>query len=339
MSGADCELTVVIKALNEARNIERTATTAREATRGLSVQLLLADSLSDDETVSLAQAQGLEVVQLLDRRDRSCGVGAQLGFQHARGRLILLIDGDMELQRDWVLAAMQRLRDDPRLAGVGGVIEDMNFDNIEFRARKQRNPLDAQPGPVDRLNGGGLFRREALESVGYFTNRNLHACEELELGLRLTYTGWRMERLGLVSVRHYGHTDPLWKLIRKRWRSHYVDGVGELLRASVGQPWQHGAWRGASKLAVVLCWWIVLAVLGVVVLLGWASGWAWLAVALAPPLLMTLKKRSLQMGSYAVLAWCVDLAGLLRGVFRRQVDPRLPVPSRVVPAVSVGLDR
>ncbi|HWT28193.1 MAG TPA: glycosyltransferase [Methylophilaceae bacterium] len=332
MHRADCELTVIIKALNEARNIVRTAETARQATRGVDVQLLLADSLSDDETVSLAQAQGLEVVQLLDRRDRSCGVGAQLGFQHARGRFILLIDGDMELQREWVLAAMQRLSDDPSLAGVGGLIEDMNFDNIEFRARKQRNPVDAQPGLVDRLNGGGMFRREAIESVGYFTNRNLHACEELELGLRLTHAGWRMERLGLVAVRHYGHTDPLLKLVRKRWRSHYVDGAGELLRASFGQPWSGKAWRGVSKLLVVLGWWALLLVLGSAVLAGVASGWTWLVLAGTPPVLMMAKKRSVAMGAYAVFAWCVDLAGLLRGILRRQTDPRQPVSCRVLPS-------
>ncbi len=333
-----CELSVVIKALNEERNIERTLRSVLAAVRGLDAEVVLADSLSTDRTVEIARRFPVVVVQLQHAYERCCGIGAQLGYQHARGRYVLVLDGDMEVERDWLLAALERLRSAPTLAGVGGVVDDVNLDNIEFRARQQRKPPDMMPGAVDRLNMGGLYRRSAIEQVGYLTHRGLHACEELELGLRLTEAGWGMERIDSTSIHHYGHTVPMWTLVRKRWRSHYADGLGELLRASIGQPWFGRALRCCRLPLAVLGWWGMLLLLALAAVAGAAPWTAVLAVLAFPPLVMVLKKRSLPMGLYSILAWTVDTAGLLRGLVRRPEDPRTAVASRIVHTPSEALD-
>lgn len=330
IAASPCELSVVIKALNEERNIERTLTSAVAAVQGLDAEVILADSLSTDGTVRIAERFPVAVAQLQHAHDRCCGVGAQLGYQYARGNYVLIMDGDMEVERDWLLAALAALTAEPELAGVGGLVVDVNLDNIEFRARQQRKPSDMQAGEVDRLDMGGLYRREAIEAVGYLTHRGLHACEELELGVRLRAAGWRMRRLDLVSIHHYGHTDPLWVLVRKRWRSRYVNGSGELLRSSIGKPWFGLALRALIKRVIVLSWWLVALALLIGALLG-QSLWVWLALCVfGPPVLMSVRKRSLPMGFYSVLAWCVDAAGLLRGMLSQPKDPREPIASRLV---------
>lgn len=325
------DLSVVIKALNEEQHIERTLRAALAATEGLAAEVILADSLSTDRTVDIARRFPVRVVQLQHAAERCCGVGAQLGYQHARGRYVLVIDGDMEVEADWLRAAMARLDAEPRLAGVGGRVVDVNLDNIEFRARQKRSPPNMRPGTVDRLDGGGLYRREAIMSVGYLTHRSLHACEELELGLRLATAGWTLERLDSVSIHHHGHTVDMWTLVRRRWRSGYVNGAGELLAASLGQAW---FWRTLQtlKLRLVVTGWCLTLLL----LLGLGGldrrAW-WLAAVLAvwPPLMMVWRKRSIALGLYSVFAWWVDSAGLLRGlVLTRIADPRQPIASRVL---------
>jgi glycosyltransferase involved in cell wall biosynthesis len=325
-------LSIVIKALNEERNIERTLRSAVAAAQGLAAEVIVADSLSSDRTVEIARQFPVVVVQLQHGAERCCGIGAQLGYQHALGRYVLVLDGDMEVEAGWLRAAMDRLDAEPRLAGVGGLVEDVNLDNIEFRARQQRRPPDMRPGTVDRLDMGGLYRREAIESVDYLTHRSLHACEELELGLRLGAAGWRLERLDRASIHHYGHTVDTWTLVRRRWRSRYVNGAGELLRASLGQPW---FWRAVASLKlriVVLGWWLTMLLLVLVAIAG-VDRRAWLValiVALLPPTVMVWRKRSVAMGLYSVFSWCVDAAGLLRGLFARTADPRSPIASRVL---------
>ena len=70
---AACELSVVIKALNEERNIERTLACALAAVAGRDAEVILADSLSTDRTVALASAYPVKVVQLEEPGDRGCG--------------------------------------------------------------------------------------------------------------------------------------------------------------------------------------------------------------------------------------------------------------------------
>lgn len=329
-TNSSCDVSVVIKALNEERNIERTLRHALAAVEGRNAEVILADSLSSDQTVAIARTLPVRVVQLSHPGDRSCGIGAQLGYQFARGQYILVIDGDMDLQKDFVDAALARLTQDPGLAAVGGQIVDVNLDNIEYRARQARAPRDAQAGPVDRLNGGGLFRREAIASIGYLTNRNLHACEELEQALRLGTQGWRMERLPCVAVYHHGHTAATWALMARRWRSRYVCGAGEMLRAAVGHPYFWAAARTQRHLIVVLGWWAVLmillasAVLAASPVLAVAS----LLVAMLPVGLMSWRRRSWALGAYSVASWCLDSAGLLRGLLQAQGHPGAPIAAR-----------
>lgn len=329
-------LSIVIKALNEERNIARTLRSALNAAAGLEAEVILADSKSTDRTVDIARNFPVTVVQLENAHERSCGIGAQLGYQHARGEFILVMDGDMEVEGVWLGKALDYMRSHPEVGGVGGMVDDINLDNIEFRARQQRKPRDMMPGEVERLDMGGLYRRQAIESVGYLTNRNLHACEELELGLRLSAEGWKMMRIDEISIRHYGHTVPMLTLMRKRWASRYSNGAGELIRASIGQPWFARALLSFKLRIIVIGWWgaILLAALAAI----WSPDLLWLplTIIVTPPLLMILKKRSVAMGLYSILSWTVDTAGLIRGLMSYgSVRPDARIASVVICPVQV----
>jgi glycosyltransferase involved in cell wall biosynthesis len=322
-SAAEPELSVVIKTLNEAEKIEACLRSVLAATDPETTEIIVVDSLSDDATVAIAARYPVEIVQLARIEDRGCGSAAQLGFQYARGRRLLLLDGDMELAPEFLPAAHRALDADPRLAGVGGQVIDRVL-TLEFRRRNQRISGNLRPGRHRHLNGGGLFRVEALRHSGYLTDRNLHACEELELGMRLSELGWHFQRLDLPSVYHYGHAAAPFSLLLNRWRTKYVFGQGELLRAKFGT----GHWRPSLETCrpyfAVMAWWAaLLALLAGFALGGWAAGWAlgFLAVLLAPLTLQWLKKRSLAMAVYSLGLLNFHAAGMIAGLLRPRVDP------------------
>src|SRR5262249_17995904 len=148
--------------------------------------------------------------------DRSCGSGAQLGFQYSSGRHLLLMDGDMQLHEGFLQAAIDVLGKEPTVAGVGGDIIDCEIENREFEQRNKRYDPDRAPGRVTRLNGCGLYRRSAIESIGYLTDRNLHGAEELELAARLHARGWTLVRINRPAVDHHGHTENAYRLLLRR---------------------------------------------------------------------------------------------------------------------------
>lgn len=325
-------LSIVIKALNEAHNIGRTLDSIEQIAFPVPYEVIVADSISTDGTVEISLSKGAQVVQLESPADRSCGIGPQLGFQYARGEFILLIDGDMELVPGFVEAALAVFEASPDVAGVGGRIQEMNLDSAVFSGRMQRNRNLTQVGDVGHLDMGGMYRRRALEEVGYFSNRNLHSYEELELGCRLVASGWRLVRIDATSVRHHGHELPRYQLLMRRWRSRYALGPGEFLKASVAKPWFRKGLREFRAYLVTVAGWLTL-LLGIVCL-----PWAWwpMAVALliqvALMLVLVVKRGGPADGLFAFASWNVLAAGTVLGFVRPQVDPKLPIQSRRVHA-------
>jgi glycosyltransferase involved in cell wall biosynthesis len=323
-------VSVIVKALNEEANIAKAIESALRAIAGIGGEVILADALSSDRTVLIAQRFPITIVQLIDAADRGCGSGPQLGFQHARGEFIYLLDGDMELQPGFIETALPHFESESDLAGIGGLIEEAGSLDLEYSARQSRNNRDERPGYVTHLGCGGLYRAEALRQVGYFSNRNLHGYEELELGLRLGSAGWKLRRIDKYSIRHHHQRLGTYALLAKKWRGGFLLGGGELLRSAIGKSYLPHVLKELSYMFVAGCWMLVLLLALLVPMTLSLRLAVVIGLLTAPVIFMSIVKRNVRMGFYSVFAWCVALAGAIRGGFRSQVDPSKPIANQVL---------
>ena len=87
------ELSVVIPCLNEATTIERCVTQALSAMaqHDIAGEVVVSDNGSTDGSIQIATAAGARVVSC---PTRGYGAALQWGFRHARGRFLLMGDGD-----------------------------------------------------------------------------------------------------------------------------------------------------------------------------------------------------------------------------------------------------
>lgn len=328
-----CRVSVIIKALNEEKSIASTIESALRAVAPLGGEVILADSCSTDHTVEVASVYPIRIVQLMHPHERCCGVGPQLGFQHSRGEFVYILDGDMQMRAGFLEHALAFMAGHPEIAGVGGHVVELNTESLEYRARAERASVHRSPGQVDRLDGGGLYRRHAVEAAGYFSDRNLHSYEEFDLAIRLRTLGWKLWRLPVDAADHFGHDAPPYRLLLQRWRSRYICGLGELVRAAAGQPRMRLVLQGLSELRLylaVLLWWTLLASVPFWPLPA-LSRLAWLfMLVIAPVVLMAWRKRSLDKALYSVVSWCFNAAGLLRGLVRPQRPAREVISSRIL---------
>ncbi|MBX9774379.1 MAG: glycosyltransferase [Xanthobacteraceae bacterium] len=332
-------VSIIIKALNEECHIASAIESALAAIAEVGGEVILADSASSDRTVEIAQRYPIRIVQLSDIRDRSCGAGAQLGYQHAGGRYIYLLDGDMTLRTGFLPAAIRRLEKNATVAGVGGTLTELETDNHEFVQRVKRGDLSAEPGPVLRLDGGGLYRRSAVEAVGYFTDRNLHGGEEGELGARLRARGFTLERIAVPAVDHRGHSGSGYRLLLRRITSRNACGSGETLRAALGRPHFPLVFQnnGTLKLALVVhAWWASILACALFISPWPLAGLAMAALIAFPVVIMALRWRSLDVGLYSVVAWNVYALCLLPGFLRPRVPPTAWIDSTVVKDATPG---
>jgi len=332
-----CRVSIVIKTLNEERRVSAAIESALAAVASVGGEVVLADSCSTDRTVALASTYPIRVTQLAHADERCCGVGPQLGYQHCTGEFVYILDGDMEMLPGFLPAALEFMQAHPKVGGVGGRVVEMNTSSLEYLARVERGMGHMQAGEVDRLDMGGLYRRAAVEQAGYFSNRNLHSYEEFDLAARLPVNGWKLWRIDQDAVRHYGHDAPPYQLLVRRWRSRYICGLGELVRAAWGQPHMRLALAGVRELRLyvaVIAWWFVL--LGCLLApIAWTARLGFFAtIAAAPVLLMAWRKRSLRKAVFSVVSWCFNTAGLIRGLAARQQPVREPVASVVLHDVT-----
>src|SRR5882757_5844068 len=326
-------VSVILKTLNEEARIGPAIESVLAALETIGGEVIVADGGSRDGTLAVAANYPVRVVQLLPAIRPSCGIGPQLGFQYSRERFICLMDGDMLLDPGFLPDALAYLKANPLVAGVTGHVEEMNQTSLEYVRRGRRISPENRIGPIDRMNGGGLYRREAIDQVGYLSDRNLHGYEEFDLGVRLRAQGWTLHRLDRSFVRHFGHALNAYALLVRRWRSGYLQGIGELLRAAIGKPqWkQLIAELPELKLwAAVYVWLLAMVALPFVTatpILGLAIDVAVIAAIVG---LMSLRQRSLGLGCYAVVAWLFHAAALPLGFFQGRQAPAEWIDSRLV---------
>jgi GT2 family glycosyltransferase len=329
------KVSVVIKTLNEEASISRAIASALEAVAPHGGEVIVADSGSMDRTIEKAMAFPILLVQLADPRERCCGIGPQLGFQHSSGKYVYVLDGDMELDSKFLQEAVDLLDRDSSVAGVGGIVREMRFENLEFanRARHflRREVIDGVD--VNCLNGGGLYRREAVENVLYLSDRNLHGFEEYDLGVRLRAKGWRLVRLESHAVDHYSYALGTYQLLWYRIRAGRFLSFGEILRAAIVGDYLKKVLLELRPIRFALGTLIYWPLVGLV---AQAGPWSWWGIpvgafaAALPVAIMWIRSASLKGGAYSVAVWHLAAVNLLISLLRVRKAPAGVIDSRIL---------
>ncbi|MGF1899698.1 glycosyltransferase [Aliivibrio sifiae] len=321
-------ISVIIKTYNEEDGIAKTITSIQQHIGEYPHKIIVADSLSTDTTQTIASEMGVTVVSLTNPQERCCGVGHQLGYLHSEGDFLLLLDGDMELEPSFIKHGVSFLIDNPDYAGVAGVVEMDDVDSYEFKSRKQRINQIYPLGDCSHLGGGGLYRKSAIDEIGYLTNRNLHAYEESELGMRLTLTGYKLHRLDVPYFSHTSYTMSSLALMKHRWKGGYLFASGELLKGSFGTPLFKKA-LGTIKNEAIFTIYLILLISTLFTLN------TTLIISIVLPLLAfialkTIKNRSIKDALQSVFNLSIFSAGLIRGLFLPLKDPKQPPQHKII---------
>jgi dolichol-phosphate mannosyltransferase len=200
-TGADCFLSLILPAYNEAAGIDQAIAEADEALGrlGVTYEIIVVDDGSGDRTAAIvAQEMSARPGVRLVRHDENRGYGAALrsGFTAARGQRIAFTDADCQFYLD-DLALLLPLTDQHPIA-VGNRIDRQDSPLRKFYARGYNLLARFLLGtPVRDIDCAlKVFRRDALEQIlpetgGFFVNTEM-------------LTKARQRHLGIaeVGVRH-----------------------------------------------------------------------------------------------------------------------------------------
>lgn len=186
---------IVVIGRNEGERLRNCLQSVCEPTR----PVVYVDSGSVDNSVAIAQSFGVDVLELDPARPFSAARARNEGFsqllrRHSALEFVQFVDGDCELEADWIAAGLAVLEARPDLAIVAGELHERSPEASIYNRLGDLEWNFAGAGEVDAVGGIFMIRCEAFESAGGF-NLTVTAGEEPELCRRLSRRGWRLLRL------------------------------------------------------------------------------------------------------------------------------------------------
>ncbi len=165
-----CLVSVVIPCLNEAENIDRCVTLARETLElnAIPGEVLVADNGSEDGSAGLAANAGARVVH---EPRRGYGSAYLAGFAAARGTYIVMADADLTYDFGEIPRFLSELQDGADMI-VGDRMRNIRPGAMPWHHRYIGNPLLSgllnllfHTGVSDAHCGMRAFRRDRLEQL------------------------------------------------------------------------------------------------------------------------------------------------------------------------------
>ncbi len=162
------------------------------------------DSGSTDGSIAAARSAGFEVVELDVTLPFTAARARNAGLARLREGgpvdLVQFIDGDCELQPDWIETARAFLAEHPRVAVVCGRRRE-RYPDATIWNRLIDIEWNSPVGPARNCGGDSLMRAGPVIEAGGF-REDFIAGEEPELCYRLRQAGWEVYRIDAEMTLH-----------------------------------------------------------------------------------------------------------------------------------------
>lgn len=171
-------------------------------------EIIVVDSESEDKTLSIARKYADKIVT------RNCIIpkGRNLEAKKAKGNILIFVDADVILPKNWVDKILPYLHDKDTVAAYGDLLpreKDIKskivyylLDFCNFFARSIKMPI------FSKLGTAVAIKRDVFEKVGGYPEDRA-SCEDIALSLKLKKYGkikFVRKVKGYVSTRRFKRT-------------------------------------------------------------------------------------------------------------------------------------
>jgi N-acetylglucosaminyl-diphospho-decaprenol L-rhamnosyltransferase len=193
---------------------------------GLAHEIVVVDNASSGDDGDRLLEHFPEIVLVRSRENRGIAGGNNLGIRAGHSRYVLLLNNDTLVEKGSIERAAQFLDAHPEAAGVGGNLlnADGSFQSgyvdfpslwseflfathLELLSRPSFSSRPPAPTAreVDWMSTAFmLFRRDALEAVGFVDEEFFIYSDETDLEYRLKQARWKIYYLPQLNTIHFG---------------------------------------------------------------------------------------------------------------------------------------
>lgn len=226
------DVSVVIVSFNTRELLAECLTSLEQMAGGVRYEAIVVDNASRDQSAERVERDFPQVRLLRSKVNLGFAAANNLGFQHCRGRYVVLLNSDAFLRADALPLAVQRMDAHPDVGLAGGLLLGRDdswqpsarqfpsllndflslsglsarFARNRFLGRQDRTWADPhEAAAVDWVPGAfSIIRRDVLEKIGYFDERFFLYYEEVDLCRRIRAAGFTVQYWPEIVVTHIG---------------------------------------------------------------------------------------------------------------------------------------
>lgn len=193
-------------------------------------EILIIDDGSTDKTVEIASKYPVKIIK--HEVNKGLAAARNTAFKNAKNEFVASLDVDCFPEPDWLEKLMENFTDE-NIAGVGGKLIEKYTDTIADKWRavhmKQNWGDERIVNPDFLFGSNNVYRKKAVEDVGYFNERYRTNYEDVDLCSRIKGSLIYEPRAIVKHLRR----DTIFSIIKAYWRWHYSEhGVRSFYNSS-----------------------------------------------------------------------------------------------------------
>lgn len=228
------QLSIVIIGYNEAKNIPTTISAIKALNLdNIQHEIIYVDSNSNDNSLQiLKQYKEIKTYTITANR-YTAALGRYVGSTHARGKYIMFLDADMEIQQNSDLKFCMNLLDKHDIGVVSGKLPEKWYikDNIT-KDMNDRYNVNQETQELDSPGGYFIIKKETLDKVGNFDIK-LACNEEIDLFCRIKKQNLKLIRTNKLSCMHHYYVSQSSKSGISRFKEKYYSHVWKVIKKSI----------------------------------------------------------------------------------------------------------
>jgi glycosyltransferase involved in cell wall biosynthesis len=183
-------VSIIVIGYNEAKNLHNTFNAIKSISYpNRNMEIIYVDSDSNDGSVDIAKEYADKVI-IEYNLYRTAARGRNRGLTEAKGSIVHFVDGDVEIDPDYLKNALDVLADDNIHAVTGRLVEKNNRNNIYSRILSS-SWLNCKEGFIESCVAGGTFKKNTILKINGYDER-IKQGEETELGIRFRKAGYKI---------------------------------------------------------------------------------------------------------------------------------------------------
>lgn len=204
------KVSVIIATKNEEQSLGRLLESIQRQSHK-DREVIVVDNFSQDKTLKIAKKITKKVFEFGPERSSQ----RNYGLKKARGKYVLFLDADMELENDVLAQSTQLLERNPKFAGV--IIDEIS-KGTNFLAKVKALEKQIYAGQ-EIIEAPRFFRKKDLQKIGGF-DQELISGEDWDLGQRIQKLG----TIGRINAKiiHWEHQSLIADLRKKYYYAQHI---------------------------------------------------------------------------------------------------------------------